>query len=249
MFERLGAGAIAISLMAGSAMAQDRVFDFEGFTRVDIAEGVIATLHPGPFQVQATARRGNIDRLVIEQDGDVLRVERRAPVIRSVLNSTDRFEVAIHMPELARIVSRAGAVVTSDVPVTDRFEGRALHGASLHIEGAASEETTLSASGGASLQFEGRAGEADILVENGSTMRLAGDCTDLSAEIRAGAHLNAGQMQCHNLDVSARAGADAVLYGDQTAEVNARFGASVRVLGDPRVENSGHSFGGAVRFN
>ena len=250
MTQYLGAGAVLIVLLASGAMAQDRVYQFDGFTEVEVAEGVSATLNEGPFQVEATARRGNIDRLVIEQDGDVLRIERRAPVIRSALNSNDQFEVEIHMPKLIRVESRAGASVIAEVPSSvEAFEGEARHGASLRIASITADQTALYASSGASLQFNGSAGETDVTVENGSSMRLSGNCTDLSAEIRAGASLRAGEFQCHNLDISARAGAEAVVYGDQTASVEARFGASVRLLGDPVIEDMGSGFGGDIRSN
>ncbi|WP_430448999.1 GIN domain-containing protein [Rhodophyticola sp.] len=248
MFMRLSLGAAAAIMIAGSAVAEDRVFEVKDFTQVEVAEGIVATLREGPFRVEATARRGDIDRLVIEQDGDVLRIERETPWLQPSLNDRDRFEVDIQMPVLSRIVSRSGSAVTAAVPVTERFEAQAQSGASLDIEGVEAEQSSLRAASGARLQFEGAAGQTDVQVQSGATMQLAGNCTDLNADVRAGARLDAGAFECHTLSISARAGASALGYADQSASVQARAGASVRVLGNPATRTTDGGVSASIRF-
>mgnify|MGYP000253523175 CR=1 FL=1 len=69
--------AALLTLLASSALAQDKTFDFKGIDSIDARNGVHVTVVPGDeITVTATARSGDVDKLVIQKFGPWLALNR-----------------------------------------------------------------------------------------------------------------------------------------------------------------------------
>ncbi len=238
---------ITCIVIAAPVAAADRDYDFSEFSNVEVAEGVEVTISTGDFHVEANARVGNINRLIIEQHGDTLHIERRRGLLPSI--RADRFEVMISMPELANLSASSGSEVTGDVALSDLFSADAVSGSSIRLTGTDTRGAELHAGSGAALSFSGNTEELALDLGSGASMALTGSCTDLEVEAGSGATLSAGNMECETADISAGSGASIRVYASDTASIEARSGSSVRLTGNPSIESIETGSGASVTVN
>ncbi|MGZ9810061.1 GIN domain-containing protein [Pseudoroseicyclus sp. H15] len=246
----LVAGMLATALAAPTlALAETRSYDVAGFTRIDVSDGLDAVISEGDFSVEAEARRGDLDRLVVEVEGDTLKLgrEARMPLGLLQLLRQDEFSVTVHLPEMSGIHAGGGANVRSSAPAADGvFTAGATGGANLRITGIEADEVTADSLSGANLRLEVEAREVTLNAQSGANLRASGSCGTLSASGRSGASLMADDMACEMALLDASSGASMRASASQSAEANASSGASIAVYGGGEVDATETS-GGSVR--
>lgn len=223
--------AVAFCMFAGGAMAQDRVYDVEGFERVVITDGVVAEIVVGPtFAVSAEAVRGNIDRLQITTRGDSLVVSRDQPWGLFAQGNDDRFAVQITLPVLAQVENRSGA--------------------STAITGPTKALTRIDVSSGAAVDVrDADLANVQIDVSSGSTLRIAGKCDTIDAEASSGSTLRAADLICETADLRGSSGSSLDAHATQTARAHGSSGASIRLFGGAELVDQRASSGSSIDIN
>ncbi|WP_203292245.1 head GIN domain-containing protein [Maricaulis parjimensis] len=92
------------------------------------------------------------------------------------------------------------------------------------------------------------AGDLEIDVSTGSSARVSGTCGTLELDASTGAALNASDLVCEHVEVSASTGADARTHATQSLRARASMGGSVRVAGRPSDYETRTSMGGSIRL-
>lgn len=220
---------VATVVMASGAVAADRDYDFAGFDRVDVREGVTVSIAAhDTFAVHAQARHGNLSRLEMRQVGDRLIIGRSVTLGGGGLLRNDDFHVTIGMPMMTEITATSGATVVVDDMAAIAFEAVANAGADLEINGLVANRVVLEASAGA---------EFDI----------TGTCQDLRVEASTGANLDAEGLVCDSVSADATSGASVRFDAEETAVVSASFGASLVMHGGADVTAERTSMGASFR--
>lgn len=227
--EILLGGAIVVGF-ALQAKAETRTYDVADFTEIDISDGVAAVAEIGPdFSVTGEAVRGDINRLIIERDGDVLKIDRRRPGFLSGTRS-DRFEVTITMPELTALNVDSGASLTASGHILTALDAEVSSGASLVVRG-----------------IEGGAFEADV--SSGALIMVEGSCDDVQVDSSSGAAFSGSGLTCRTGDLEASSGGTIRVVLTETARADASSGASIIVDGGPEFLSSETKSGGSVVSN
>lgn len=212
------------------AHAEERSYDLSGFEEVSVHSGVTVDITVGAdFDVTAEARRGKLDRLILEVSGDRLKIERRANWGLFGRGKRDRFFVTISMPALTQAISTSGSSMTVAT---------------------AQGDLDLSASSGSSLRVEGGAlGAVEADATSGSTLVLSGTCEALEAEASSGSSLRAQDMVCADVDGRSTSGSSLRLHGTETAKLRASSGSSLRLEGGAEVLSRESSSGSSIRVD
>lgn len=219
---------IVATLAAGGAMADERVYDLDGFTRVEVSNGVSATVVAGEdFSVVGEAVRGDIERLRVEVEGDRLLVGLETDPMRFDVGRRDRFGVRVAMPEVAGVEGDSGS--------------------SVELQGGAGD-VALAAGSGAAVRARGLgAGAVTAGASGGASLRLDGSCTRIEADASSGASLDADGLDCTTAEGRASAGASLSLRATDTAALRASSGASLSLSGGAEVTERDASSGASIR--
>ncbi|NDV00464.1 GIN domain-containing protein [Pseudoroseicyclus tamaricis] len=231
------------------ALAETRGYDAAGFDTISVSDGVEAVISEGDFFVEAEARQGDIDRLVVEVDGDRLKIGRdqHLPLGLLQLFRQDEFIVTVHLPEVRGINADHGANVESSVPSAEgAFTAGATGGANLRIAGIVAERVTADSRSGANLWLEAEAEEVKLAASSGANLNASGSCGTLHASGRSGASLRADDLACEVALLDAASGASMRAHASETAEASASSGASIALYGGGEVDATENS-GGSVR--
>lgn len=220
-------GSAGLVTLATVAFAENRTYDFDGFSKVSVAAGVEVNITTGQdYALSAEALRGDLDQLVIDQHGDAVVIRRKRPLGLLGALRRDRFVVTIAMPELT------GADTSS--------------GASLSATGTGLQHLTAEASSGSSLSVEGMQGDAlQVQATSGASVTLAGSCQHIVAEASSGASIDAEALICASGDFAASSGASIDGYASDSVAAEVSSGASVDVSGHPKVHRQKVSSGGS----
>ncbi|WP_373356544.1 GIN domain-containing protein [Pseudoroseicyclus sp. CXY001] len=242
--------ALIAGLAASPALAETRGYAFENFTGVAVSAGVDAEIGGGDFAVTGEARRGDLDRLSIRQDGDMLIVTREHRFrpfggLFGLLRNDD-FNVTISMPELARIEAMSGSDVHTTAPSAATLDASSHSGATLEVREIDTGRLTGEAGSGASLMLSGEADEVRLSASSGASLDATGACGMIIAESSSGASLHAEDMHCARGDLGANSGADVRAYISEEGEASANSGGSINIYGGGEI-NADENSGGSVR--
>ncbi len=215
-------------MTAGAAAAETRTYDFTEFTKVEVSDGVSAAVTVGgDFLVQAEAIRGDLDRLNLDQVGDIIRVSRKNRWGLFSSGNRDRFEVTIVLPELTEVDSSAGASVDVAGAGDNLSKARASSGSTLKLEAALLDSIDLSASSGA-------------------TLRASGSCSFIKGRSSSGSSLLAGDLECETADLDSSSGSSLRAYASRSAVLEASSGASLTLSGAATITEQKVSSGASI---
>ena len=220
--------ALILLIITGFAMraaAETQRYDFEGFTDIEVTDGLpVAIAVGGPFAITAEAVTGTLERLEVDQSGQTLTLSMGPGA------SNDDIRVLISLPELLTIQARAGSAVEVRMEEGQSLGAIASGGASLEVA------TTL-------------IGRAELFAASGASLRIDGLCDGLSAESASGSSLDASGFSCGAVKADALSGSSLKVNASQSAIVNARGGSSAYLTGSARMVASQTSGGSSFLRN
>jgi hypothetical protein len=232
------AGSIAL-VMAGSAMAESRDFDLNGFTRVDINSGINAVITRGDaFSVRAeSANKDLLDKLQVTLEGDTLRASVEQSFLDFIFNGgvvgqllgANNLSLAITLPTLAGINASSAADVDA---------------------AGAKGDLMVNASSGANIRVTNASlGAVSANVSSGGDLRLSGTCTSLDANASSGSDIDAAELACATAVVDASSGGDVSVSASTSIQANASSGGDISVAGNPAERSVKTSSGGDISFD
>jgi putative autotransporter adhesin-like protein len=233
MLRQFGIGATVVLATFSVAAAGEKTFPLTGFEKVEIKEGVRATITSGTgFFVRATGSFGAEDRLQVKLRDGVLSVGQKSKGLLGlspILNMMSDLEVEIGLP-----VTRAVSVSS---------------GARAELGGWFKQPLVLSASSGADLEFFGEDVPAMLLnVSSGAEIEAGGSCGTVTLNASSGAEISASDLKCISADASASSGADIDLFARDVV-ARASSGGDIQVYGAINVTASDSSGGDVLQVN
>ena len=221
--------AISAGLIATYAKAEGRIYQIDGFDRVDVSEGVTTNISIGDrFLVSAEAIRGNIDLLKLELVDDTLEISRENTW--SLFNGwrDPKFVVTIVMPDVDGVRASSGAMISLEGNSRENFEAVSSSGSTIVIEG-----DTL--------------GDVELQASSGSTLRISGTCSDIDARSSSGSSLDASALVCETAMADSSSGSSLFLHATETAALEASSGSSLILSGGATITQQGSSSGASIR--
>ncbi len=233
MLRQLGIGTVAVLATFSAAEAGEKTFPLSGFEKVEIKQGVKATITSGTeFFVRATGSFGAEDRLQVRLRDGVLSVGQKSKGLLGlspILNMMSDLEVEIGLP-----VTRAVSVSS---------------GARAELGGWFEQPLVLRASSGADLEFFGEDVPAMSLnVSSGAEIEARGSCGSVTLNASSGAEISASQLKCISADASASSGADIELFARDVV-ARASSGGDIEVYGANNISASDSSGGDVHQVN
>ncbi|MEM7662965.1 MAG: DUF2807 domain-containing protein [Pseudomonadota bacterium] len=218
--------AAAAALMMATASAETQSYDMPGFTGIDVSSGIQLIFEAGETQsITAEAIRGDIDKLVIEMDGDTLVVRRERGWNWG--GRSPKYRVTVTGPAISSLEASSGSSATANGFVGDYI--------------------TLDASSGASLRASSvSGGEISIDTSSGASLSAAGNCSRVSIDTSSGSSVSAGTLECTEVVADASSGSSINAYATQRVVGDASSGASVSVQGGATDVRIDRSSGGSV---
>lgn len=243
--------AAAITVFSATALAAEtRNYDFDGFTSVEVQSGISVIIDEGRvFSVEAEARRGNLRRLIIEENGDTLTISRKQRNWLLGFWRNDRFIVHIEMPDLVAGQASSGSRMEIDGSGEGDLELNASSGASIEFDGMTGGSLELSAFSGSTIR--GTSIDADnvaIEASSGSSVNLSGDCDVIEASARSGSTVSAKDMECRAGELGSHGGSSLSAHTGAQVEARATGGASITIFGNPPAADTATSGGGALKL-
>lgn len=222
--------AAGLALVASTALAAEKTYDFPAFTAVDISSGIDANITVGGAQsvVAESPDQGIIDRMQIRVVGSELKVWFDWSIFDIFSLGADRtVTLKITVPELVQAEASAGSHIT--------------------VSGMTGGALDLEASSGASLNAAAiSGGTVSIETSSGASVAAAGTCTSGSFEASSGASIEAADLLCADASAEVSSGAHANIFASASVKAEASSGAGVTVHGAPPVTDSESSSGGNV---
>ncbi|MEO0883556.1 MAG: DUF2807 domain-containing protein [Pseudomonadota bacterium] len=215
--------ATALSL---AATAETRDYDMPAFDGIDVSSGVQLIFEASDTQsITAEAIRGDIDKLIIEMDGDILVVRRQRGWNWG--GNSPKFKVTVSGPAISSLDASSGSSATAN--------------------GFAGDYVQLEASSGANLRASGiEGGDVSIDTSSGASLAAAGTCSRASIDTSSGSSVAAGTLECTEVMADASSGSSINAYATTRVVGDASSGASVSINGgatDVRIDKSS---GGSV---
>lgn len=212
-------------VVTGGGPTETRDHAYSGFDSIAASSGIDVVLHQGPFGVKSEAPEGKLDRIVIEQSGNELKVELKSEVVW--FGSSGRYLVTVSAPAFTAITASGGA----------------------HVDAAAlqADKLALSASGGADIDIKGaRIGVLEASVGGGGDIEIAGTCATATLSASGGGDFDGEAFDCDSVTAKAEGGGDIDVGARMTANGSASGGGDVRFLGSPTTFTKDESPGGDV---
>ena len=208
----------------GSGNVVSQEYDFEGFDEVDLGHAFTATITQGPeYSVVVRVDDNLVDRLVVEQDGNRVRIGMESGTI--ITRAT--MEVDITMPRLAWLnASGASQVQLNQIEMGDLFTAEASGASRIHGDIAAID-LDLNASGASNIFLAGTGSNIIAVASGASTI----DLTELAA-VDAQTEASGASTITVNiegiLDVDASGGSNVYYLGSpEMGDINTSGGANV----------------------
>lgn len=221
--------AVALTALGGCVVVggptETRDYSNSGFDGIQASSGINVVLSQGPFAVRAEAPEGNLDRIIVEQDGNELKVSRKSEF--TWFGSNGRYVVNVTAPAIRSISASGGADI----------ESAALQAESL----------SLSASGGGDLDLTGlKVTNLNGSASGGGDISASGVCVAATLSASGGGDFDGRDMDCTNVTASASGGGDIVVRARAVANGQANSGGDVRFIGSPATFTEDESSGGDV---
>ncbi len=196
-----------------------------GFDSIQAASGINVVLSQGPFAVKAEAPEGNLDRIIVEQNGRELKLSRKSDM--NWFGGNGHYVVNVSAPAITSITASGGA----------DLESLALQ----------SETLALSASGGGDLDLKGlKVTTLSASVSGGGDINAAGMCVNAAITTAGGGDFNGSDLDCASVTASASGGGDIGVRASASANGDASSGGDIRFIGAPASFNKQESSGGNV---
>ncbi len=212
-------------IVTGGGPTETRDHSFSGFDSIAASSGIDVVLNQGPFGVRSEAPEGKLDRIVIEQSGNELKIDLKSEIVW--FGSSGRYLVTVSAPAFTAIAASSGADIDAAALEADRL--------------------TLSASGGADIDIKGaRIGVLEASVEGGGDIEIAGTCTSATLTASGGGDFDGEAFDCDSVIARAEGGGDIDVGARMTANGSASGGGDVRFLGNPTTFTKDESPGGDV---
>lgn len=205
---------------------ETREHAFSGFDAIVAHSGIDVVLSQAPdFSVRSEAPEGKLDRIVIEQAGQELKIGMTSGLFW--FDAGGRYVVNVSAPSVSRIDASGGADVTA----------AALRAAKL----------TLAASGGGDIDLTGaEIGVLEASASGGGDIDIAGSCTTATLTASGGGDIDGEAFDCDTVTAEASGGGDIDVGARMSATGKASSGGDVRFLGSPATFMSDKSSGGDV---
>ena len=192
----------------GPTYVESERHTYTNFDRVDVSAGVEAVVLQGAFDVKAESTQGeNFDNLVVEVNGDTLRISRKS----SLMNwSGAQYRVTVSAPAYSALEASSGS----------RMEGTNLSLKDLSIE----------VTSGASMELGGACNALDLKISSGASFDGEGmRCATAKVDASSGASADAFASQ--RADGEASSGANVTFHGQpKQVREDTSSGGSVRAL-------------------
>lgn len=224
--------AAAMTALGGCVIAggptETRTYNNTGFDSIHASSGLNVILSQGPFAVNAQAPEGNLDKIVVEQTGNELKLSRKSEM--SWLGGNDHYVVNVTAPGITGISASGGADVDSAALQAETLSLSASGGGAIDLKGLKVTMLSASASGGGDIDAAGTCGTATITTSGGGDFQ--GD-----------------DLDCANVTASASGGGDIDVRASASAVGDASSGGDIRFIGSPATFNKQESSGGDVSLD
>lgn len=221
--------AAAMSAMGGCVVVggptETRAYNNTGFDSVHASSGINVVLSQGPFSVQAQAPEGNLDKIVIEQAGNELRLSRKSEM--TWFGGNGHYVVNVSAPVITGISASGGA--------------------DLEANGLQAETLSLSASGGGDLDLKGlKVTTLSASSSGGGDIDASGTCVTATITTAGGGDFDGSDLDCANVTASASGGGDIDVRASMVANGDASSGGDIRFIGSPATVTRNESSGGDI---
>lgn len=209
--------AALMTLLASPALAQEKTFDFKGIDSIDARNGVHVTVVPGDeITVTATARSGDVDKLVIQKFGPWLALNRDTRWLIFPYGRSDEIEVVITLPNLRNIKAFDTATATASGFSGETLRAEALQGGVVSVTDIAYPDVTLYAT-------------------EGGDLTVTGSCETAVVEAIINASIMSDALTCANVAATTRSGGSIAATASNLASEDSTMGGEITVLGSPEL--------------
>lgn len=213
-------------LTVAEVSAETRTLDFTHFDQLSVGHGMHVTIRQGEaYTVQATGSPAELERLRVEQKGDLLVFSMETGWLR---RGGSRISLDVTVPLLRRLDLTGG----SRANVT------------MHI---GSEPFLAKLSGGASLSGDLTCGDIEVGLSGGSEIELSGSGHRLSVDGSGGSRAKLRNFSSGGVMVELSGGSRAAVYVQGELNASLSGGSEVSYFGDPRLGSIESSGGSRVR--
>jgi len=106
--------ALAAILLAGPALAQEKVFDFKGITNIEVRNGITVEVIQGDeLSIVGTAIDGDVDQFNIRKFGPWLAVNRNTRWFIFPYGRQDQLHLTVTLPETRSLKAYDSASITA----------------------------------------------------------------------------------------------------------------------------------------
>ncbi len=197
----------------------------EHFTRVSVGSGIDLFITQGePVTVTVEADNRDMDRVVTDVEGDVLKIFMRSNV-RWV--RTRSVKVHLTMPEITSLSVSGGADLRSTATIN-------------------TQQLSVDCSGGADAYLSVIASDVELSASGGADIDIKGEATTLNASASGGADIDAKNLKAQKAVVEASGGADISVYASEEIKAHASGGSDIDYYGSPAIKAISKSGGGDV---
>ena len=209
--------ALAAILLAGPALAQEKVFDFKGITNIEVRNGITVEVIQGDeLSIVGTAINGDVDQFNIRKFGPWLAVNRNTRWFIFPYGRQDQLHLTVTLPETRSLKAYDTASITAAGFSGDRFRGEALQGGSVTLSDFSFDETSLYAT------------------EDG-TLAITGTCNLLEAEAIIGAAITAENLACTDAQTLTRSAGRVSASATGLATLDDSLGGTITLTGGAEI--------------
>jgi putative lipoic acid-binding regulatory protein len=211
------------------AQNTSQVRDVEGFTKIQVSEGIKVELTMGDkYYVEVFADEEVIDRIITCLSGKELNIYIENNVNRFSSNKKIRnVKVKITAKKIKSLDVSSGAhILSTNTIKADKVEFDASSGGVLNVK------------------FESN--EASCDASSGSLMKLQGKVTDIEFDVRSGSNIKTSELVAQEVRVDVSSGANISVNAVSKLKVDASSGGLVRYVGSPKFIDIEKSSGGNV---
>jgi hypothetical protein len=218
--------ALTALALAAPAHADTRKYDLSGFRKIEAHAGYRIEFTQAPtYSVVVESKYNNFDLIVIEKDGDTLRIKRPKNG-RNVKDVED--VVRISAPDLDALELNAAIDFSAQKLNLDR----------LTIDADAAIKITIA---------DLRVDVLDVEMDAASKMTIAGTCSKLLLDLGAASSVDTRNLKCREADIDAGVASKVHAFASERATAKAGISSSVLISGKPKTfQKSTDKFGSTV---
>lgn len=171
------AALVAICL-AGPVMAQEKIFDFDGITNIEVRNGITVNVVAGDeISVVGHAVSGDVDQFRLQQFGTWLAVNRNTRWFIFPYAREDDLVLTVTLPHTRALKAFDGSRITASGFSGGRLRAEALDGGTVALNNFDYEDLSL------------------LATENGR-LSISGHCTTLAVDAVGSGTVTAESLQC-----------------------------------------------------